>query len=143
MKATSITPYLCFGGRCTEALDFYRTALGAEVEMVMHFNESPEPMPPGILSPGWEDKVMHASMRIGGILVMADDGCGPGKGFAGVSLHVTLAEADDVNRTFAALAEGGTIQMPIGETFWSPRFGMVTDKFGVSWMISLPTCAAK
>jgi PhnB protein len=142
MKATSITPYLSFGGRCQEALDFYKSALGAEVEMVMYFKDSPEPAPPGMLSPGWEDKVMHASIRIGGILVMADDGCGPSKGFEGFSLHFALDTEADVTRIFSTLAEKGAVGMPLGKTFWSPMFGMVTDLFGVTWMISLAECAA-
>ena len=140
MKATSITPYLTFGGRCQEALNFYQSALGAEVEMAMFWKDSPEPAPPGMLAPGWEDKVMHASLRIGGILIMADDGCGPGKGFEGISLHLALNAVEDVDRAFAALTDGGEIKMPVDKTFWSPRFGMVTDRFGVTWMVSLVEC---
>ena len=137
MKAVSLTPYLCFGGRCHEAIDYYRTVLRAEVEMVMLFKESPEPPPPGMLAPGWEEKVMHASLRIGGLLVMVDDGCGPGKGFEGFSLHLALDTEADVNQIFRAIAEKGEVGMPLGKTFWSPLFGMVTDHFGVTWMISL------
>ena len=137
MNTTTITPYLSFGGRCKEALDFYGQALDAKVCMVMLFNESPDPTPPGMLAPDWENKVMHASLRIGGVLIMADDGCGPGKSFEGFSLHLALPTTAEVERAFAALSEDGTIKMPLGKTFWSPCFGMVTDRFGVAWFISL------
>ena len=110
----------------------------------MLFNESPEPSPPGMLAPGWEDKVMHASFTIGGVRLMADDGCGPSKGFEGMSLHLALPTTAEVERAFAALSAEGTIKMPLGKTFWSPCFGMVTDRFGVAWFVSLAErCAAE
>ena len=135
-----IQPYLTFSGRCAEAIEFYRTALGAEVEMMMRFKDSPEPMPPGMLSPGWEDKVMHVTLRIGGAVLMASDGCSAGKsGFLGFSLSLTLKNNAEAERAFVALAAGGQIRMPLAKTFWSPLFGMVEDKFGVGWMITLPS----
>ena len=134
-----IQPYLFFAGRCQEALDLYRDAVGAEVLMLMRYRESPEPVPPGRIAPGWDDKVMHASVRIGDTVVMASDGCSPeDPSFAGFSLSLTVADAATADRIFARLADGGSVQMPLTETFWSPRFGMVTDRFGVQWIITLP-----
>ena len=134
---TLLQPYLLFGGRCDEALAFYRTALGAEVDFLMRYKESPEPMPPGMLPPGFEDKVMHTSFRIGGHILMASDGCEVGANFKGFSLSLALPTVAEADRAFAALAEGGQIKMPLGKTFWSPYFGMLTDRFGLNWMISV------
>lgn len=134
---TVIQPYLFFGGRCEEALEFYRTALGAKVEMLMRFNESPEPAPPGMVPPGFERKIMHASMRIGDSVVMASDGNEEGAAFAGFSLSISVASADEARRVFAALGAGGQVRMPLGKTFWSPCFGMLEDRFGVGWMIGV------
>ena len=133
-----IQPYLFFNGRCEEAIEFYRKALGAEVEMMMRFNESPDPLPPGMLAPGFENKVMHASVRIGGAVVMASDGMAAGDTeFKGFSLSIDAPDAASVDRLFNALAEGGSVTMPAGKTFWSPWFGMVTDRFGVGWMVGV------
>lgn len=133
-----IQPYLFFPGTCEEAIEFYRKALGADVEMLMRFRESPEPPPPGMLPPDWGAKVMHASFRVGGAMVMASDSCGEvAPGFAGFSLSLSVPDASTADRFFAALAEGGSVQMPLDKTFWSPRFGMVTDRFGIQWMINL------
>ena len=131
-----VQPYLNFGGRCEEALSFYRTALGAEVETLMRFRESPDEPPPGAIPPGWDDKVMHASMRIGESVVMASDGgCSEEAGFAGFSLTLSVADPAEAERRFAALADGGRVQMPLAETFFAASFGMVTDRFGVQWMV--------
>lgn len=131
-----VQPYLFFDGRCEEAIEFYKRALGAEVLALMRFRESPDPPPPGMLAPGSEDKVMHASLRIGETEVMASDGRCTGKpAFQGVSLSLGVPGEAEADRLFAALAEGGQVQMPIGRTFFSTRFGMVADRFGVSWMI--------
>lgn len=132
-----IQPYLFFDGCCEEAVEFYRKSLGAEVDMLMRYRESPEPPPPGMVPDGWEDKVMHASFRVGGAVVMASDGCSedPQK-FAGFSLSLTVPDGATADRMFGALAEGGQVTMPLGKTFWSPRFGMLTDRFGVNWMIN-------
>lgn len=132
---TLVQPYLFFGGRCEEALAFYTTALAARVDMIMHFKDSPQSPPPGTLAPGFETKVMHAAFRIGDSVLMASDGCGPGQAYTGFSLSLTLPTEDAVNRAFAALSEGGKIGMPLNKTFWSARFGMVVDRFGVSWMV--------
>ena len=132
---TLVQPYLSFGGRCEEAVEFYRTALGAQVQMMMRFNESPEPTPPGMLAAGFEKKIMHCSFRIGDSTVMASDGCEPGSTFAGFSLALSVATEAEADRAFAALEKDGKVTMPLAKTFWSPKFGMLTDKFGVSWMV--------
>jgi PhnB protein len=133
-----IQSYLFFDGRCEEAVEFYKKALGAKVEMLMRFRESPDPPPPGMVPPGFENKVMHTSFRIGDTVVMASDGCTEGEtNFKGFSLSLALDKAADADRYFNALADGGQVQMPLGKTFWSPRFGMVTDRFGVGWMINV------
>ena len=133
-----VQPYLFFGGRCEEAVEFYRTALGAEVQMLMRFKESPEPHPEGVLPPGSEDKIMHASLRVGGAMLMMSDGmCRAGAGFEGFSLSLALRNEADANRAFTALADGGEVQMPLTKTFWSPCFGMLKDRFDVGWMVSV------
>ena len=132
-----VQPHLVFNGSCEQAVEFYRKALGAEVEMMMRFKENPDPMPPGMLAPGFENKVMHAALRIGGGVMMASDGMGAGEtNFKGFSLAVYATDEAGVDRMFNALVEGGSVTMPLGKTFWSPRFGMVTDRFGVKWMIN-------
>jgi len=132
-----IQPYLFFDGRCEEAIEFYGRALGAKVIMLMRFKDNPEP-PSGDCkpAPGTEDKVMHASLGIGDTQVMVSDGmCGGKPAFQGFSLSLTAADATEAGRLFAALGEGGEVQMPLGKTFFSPAFGMVADRFGVSWMV--------
>jgi PhnB protein len=139
-----VQPYLFFNGRCEEAVEFYKKALGAEVLMMMRYKESPEQPPAGMLPPGFENKVMHASLRVGQTVVMASDGCSTdGAKFEGFSLSVAVSTPAEVDGIFNALAEGGKVGMPLGKTFWSPRFGMVTDKFGVGWMITVMTDAHK
>lgn len=136
----SLTPYLFFAGRCEEALEFYKKALGAEVEMMMRFRESPESPPPGTVAPGSEDKIMHCCFRVAGASVMASDGCAS-EGeprFEGFSLSVTANDEADAKRKFSALAEGGEVRMPLGKTFFAKAFGMVQDRFGVGWMIIVP-----
>ena len=131
-----VQPYLFFEGRCEEAVEFYRRALGAEVEMLMRMKDSPEPHQPGMVPPGSENKVMHVSFRIGDTKLMASDGMCTGKpSFQGFSLSITAKDAAEADRFFAALSEGGKVHMPLGKTFYSPRFGMVADRFGVSWMV--------
>ena len=128
-----VQPYLFFEGRCEEAIAFYQRTLGAEVERPMRFKESPDP---NSCAPGQGEKVMHASFRIGETTVMASDGrCAGQPRFGGISLSLSVPDADEADRLFAALGEGGQVQMPIGKTFFSPRFGIVADRFGVSWMV--------
>ncbi len=138
-----IQPYLFFNGSCEEAVFFYQKALGAEVEMMMRFKDSPEPPPPGMVPPGFEDKIMHCSFHIGATTLMASDGCSADKAsFEGFSLSLSVPNEAEADRVFAALSDGGQVRMPLGKTSWSPRFGMVQDKFGVGWMVSvLPTNA--
>ena len=132
----SIQPYVFFNGRCEEAIAFYRSALGAEVVMLMRNRESPDPPPPGCLPPGSEDKIMHAEIRIGGSPVLMSDGMADGKPeFRGFSLSLTVASPAEAERKFNAIAEGGSVTMPLGKTFFSPAFGMATDRFGVPWMV--------
>lgn len=137
MANTFVQTYLFFGGRCEEALEFYRTAVGAQIEMLLHFNDSPEPFPPGALPPGFENKVMHATFRIGGTTIQAADGNQEGLNFSGFSLSLTVPTEAEADRAFAALADGGQVEMPLGKTFWSSRFGMLTDRFGIGWMVTV------
>jgi PhnB protein len=131
-----VQSYLFFEGRTEEAIELYQKVLGAKVEMLMRYKESPDPPPPGMVPPGAENKVMHSSFRIGETVVMASDGSCTGKPvFNGFSLSVTVANEGEAERVFAALGDGGKVQMPLAKTFFSPRFGMVADKFGVSWMV--------
>jgi PhnB protein len=133
-----IQPYLFFEGRCEEAIEFYRKVLGAEVTMLMRYKDSPEPPQPGMIPPGSEGKVMHSSLRIGETTVMASDGLCSGKAnFGGISLSLTAKDAADAERLFKALGEGGQVQQPLIKTFFSPAFGMVADRFGVSWMVTV------
>jgi PhnB protein len=134
-----VEPYLFFEGRCEEALEFYRRALDAEVTMLMRMKDSPDEQPPGMVPPGSENKVMHASFRVGQTNVMASDGRCSGKpSFQGFSLSLDAANEAEATRLFEALADGGQVQMPLAKTFFSPRFGMVADRFGVSWMVIVP-----
>ncbi len=132
-----VQPYLFFDGRCEEAIEFYRRALGAEVTMLMRFKDAP-PQPDGqcMAAPGAADKVMHMSFRIGETTLLASDGrCQGQPSFQGFSLTVTVADETAAERLFAALGDGGQVQMPLAKTFFSARFGMVADRFGVSWMV--------
>ncbi len=133
-----VQPYLFFSGNCEEALEFYKKALGAEVQMMVRYKESPEPPPADKVPANWGDKIMHANVRIGETQVMASDGCAQeGAGFKKFSLTISTANEADTDRLFNALANGGQVQMPLGKTFFSPRFGMVTDKFGLCWMVGV------
>jgi PhnB protein len=131
-----VQPYLFFDGRCEEAIDFYRTAIGAEVGMLMRFKDSPEPCQQGMIPPGGDSKIMHASLRIGDTVVLASDGrCAGAPKFEGFSLSLDAPSDADAERLFNALGDGGKVQMPLGKTFFASQFGMVTDRFGVSWMV--------
>jgi PhnB protein len=132
----TVQPYIFFDGKCEEALEFYKGAIGAKVEMLMRFKENPDQPDPSHMPPNSGDKVMHASLTIGDAILMVSDGSVSGKpNFQGISLSLTVPSGADADRMFNALAKGGNVQLPMGKTFFSPRFGMVADKFGVPWMI--------
>ena len=134
-----VQPYLMFNGRCEEAINFYKAELGAEVLAMMRFKESPPP--PGRVPANWDNKVMHACFKIGDSEVMASDGdCADKAGFSGVTLSIQVNSEAEAARAFGALSKGGTVKMPLGKTFFSPSFGMLDDRFGVSWMVvTMPT----
>jgi len=132
-----VQPYLLFHGRCEEAVEFYRTALGAQAIELLRFRDAPDPPPPGVLPPGYENKIMHGHFRLGDTPVLVSDGARDSPtGFQGFSLAIMVPTEAEADRVFAALADGGQVGMPLGRTFWSPRFGSVTDRFGVSWMVN-------
>lgn len=134
-----IQPYLFFEGRCDEALEFYRNALGAEVTMLLRYKENPEPAQCP-LPPGWGEKVMHSCFRIGETAVMASDGMCQGQtNFQGFSLSLSVPNEAEADRLFALLADGGQVQMALAKSFFARCFGMVIDRFGVSWMIIVPS----
>jgi len=133
-----VQPYLFFEGRCEEAITFYKQALGAEVEMLMRFKDSPEPPSAGC-APVSGEKVMHACFKVGEAKIMASDGMASGKpSFQGFSLSLDMKNKEEAERTFRALSEGGKVQQPLIKTFFAPAFGMVADRFGVSWMVIVP-----
>ena len=134
-----VQSYLFFyDGRCAEAVEFYQKAVGAQVDVLMRFKDAPEKPDDGCVAPGSDDKIMHTSFRIGDTIIMASDGTGKEQGgFDGFSLSLALADKAQADRYFDALSEGGNVIMPLGETFWSPRFGMLKDRFGISWMINV------
>jgi PhnB protein len=128
--------YLFFDGRTEEALEFYKKTLGIEVTMMMRFKEHPESLKSGMCPAGSEEKVMHSNFKLGDQHVMASDGrCGGAPKFQGFALSLSMKTEGEADKVFAALGEGGQVQMPMTKTFFSPKFGMVADKFGVSWMI--------
>jgi PhnB protein len=133
---TGVQPYLFFGGRCEEAIEFYRQALKAELVMLTRFKEAPESQPS--MPECFQDKVMHATLKVGDTLLMASDGrCEGEANFEGFSLSITVPDEAEAERVFAALSEGGLVTMPLEKTFWAPKFGMVQDRFGVGWMVSV------
>ncbi len=138
LRKARVNTYLFFSGRCEEAMNFYQQHLGAQIKSLFRFNESPDPVPEGVLQPGFENKIMHAAFSLGNMEVFASDGCDDTGSFNGFSLALTLETAEEAHKAFNALAEGGTVRMPLAKTFWSPLYGQVTDKFGVAWMVMLP-----
>lgn len=132
-----LQPYLFFGGRCEEAVRFYEVVLGAKVEMMMKFSDSPDAPPPGMIAAGFEDKVMHSSLSIGGDVLMCSDGSNEQEKSSHVSLSLSCDSNAEVDRLYFSLSSGGKQDMPPGKTFWSPYFGMLTDKFGIGWMIGV------
>ena len=131
-----VQPYLFFEGRCEEAADFYRQAIGGEIVMLMRMKESPEPHPEGMLPPGSDNKILHMTLRLGGTELMASDGhCSGSPSFKGFSLSHAVTTVEEAQASFAKLADGGQVNMPLSKTFFSPSFGMLTDRFGVQWMV--------
>jgi len=129
----NLQPYLFFDGKCDEALAFYKKAVGAEPKVLMRFSQAPDP---SMISPGSENKVMHAQVQIGDSTVLMSDGrCTGNTNFQGFALTLTAKSENEADKTFNALADGGNVTMPMAKTFFSPRFGMLTDKFGVGWMV--------
>ncbi len=132
----NVQPYLSFEGRAQEAIDFYKGALGAQVEVVMQFKDAPPDMQANMPS---KDKVMHAAFKVGDTTIMATDGQCSGKSeFSGVTLTIQANSDAEAEKLFNALAQGGKVNMPMSETFFATRFGMVADKFGVGWMVLHP-----
>jgi PhnB protein len=132
----AVQPYLFFDGKCEEALDFYKQALGAKVDMLMRFGESPEKPPAGTMPPGSDNKVMHASFHVGDAQIMASDGhCGGKPSFQGFGLSIDAKSDAEAEKLFGALSKGGQVQQPLTKTFFASKFGMVSDKFGVMWMV--------
>ena len=130
----NLQPYLFFDGKCDEALDFYKKAVGAEPKMLMRFSQAPDQ---SMVSPGSENKVMHAQVQIGDTTVLMSDGrCTGNTNFQGFALTLTAKSENEADKTFNALADGGKVTMPMAKTFFSPRFGMLTDQFGIPWMIN-------
>ena len=133
-----VQSYLMFNGRCEEAIEFYRKALGAQVTMMMRFKENPDSMAEGCAGGPAPDpnSIMHASFKVGDTELMASDGMGGGKPeFKGISLSLTAPSDAEAKRLFNALADGGKVEMPMDKTFFASSFGMVADRFGVSWMV--------
>jgi PhnB protein len=131
-----IQPYLSFEGRCEEAFEFYKVALGAEAVVLMRFKDNPEPPEVSMVSHGSENKIMHMEFRIGETSILASDGqCTGHTGFQGITLTITAADEAEADRVFANLDTGGQVMMPLSKTFFSPKFGIVADRFGVSWMV--------
>jgi PhnB protein len=131
----AIEPYLFFNGRCEEALRFYEDALAAKIETVARFRESPAPLPPD-LPAGWGEKIMHASFLIGDARVMASDArTDAPPEFRGFALNVNFIGEEEARRAFERLSDGGRVDMPLGPTHYAKSFGMVTDRFGVQWMV--------
>ena len=129
-------PYLFFNGKCEEALEFYKSALGAKVDMMMRFSESTEKPQPGMVPPGSENKIMHAAFKVGDTQVLASDGqCAGTPSFQGFGLALNAANDAEAEKLFKAVGKGGQVQAPLGKTFFASKFGMVTDKFGILWMV--------
>ena len=131
-----VQAYIAFGGRCEEAMEFYKRCMGAQVTGLMRWKESPDAT--FKTPPGYEEKIMNATFRIGETELMADDGMGEtNAAFKGMSLAIEVADDAEAHRVFAALGEGANVTMPLMKTFWSSSFGMLTDQFGVPWMVNV------
>ncbi len=127
-----VTPYIAFSGTCREAVEFYKKALSAEVLFSQTFGESP------MASMGAADKIMHCSIKVGSSVIMMCDDPRPdaAAGVGNISLALGLNDPKEAKQLFDNLAEGGSVSMPLEKTFWAEAFGMLTDKFGVRWMVN-------
>ena len=131
-----VQSYLFFDGRCEEALDFYKKTLGATVDMLMRFKDAPDQ---SMVTPESREKIMHCAFHVGATQVLASDGRCMGKpDFQGFGMALTAQDNAEAERLFVALGEGGEVRMPMSETFFATRFGMVADRFGVAWMVLAP-----
>jgi PhnB protein len=143
MKNSIVQPYVFFDGKCEEAIEFYKKSVGATVSMLMRYKDSPEPPPPGC-GPTDSNKIMHAQFQIGETVILASDGRATGNPkFEGFALALSVKTEADADRAFNALANGGKVEMPLAKTFFSAKFGMVIDKFGVFWMVLVTPNPAK
>jgi len=137
-----IQPYLFFDGKCDEAIEFYKKAVGAQVEMVVRYKDGPAEQK-NMIPPGGENKIMHGRLKIGDNVVFVSDGNSTGEPkFDGFALSLTIATEAEADRYFNALNEGGAVQLPLTKTFFSPRFGMLKDRFGVMWMVYVKPAGA-
>jgi PhnB protein len=131
-----VTPYLGFEGRCDEAIAFYKSAVGAEVNSLMRFKDMPGGCPEGSPSSTHPEKVMHSELKIGDSLVFLSDGhCTGSTKFEGISLTLAASSDAQAQKIFSALAVEGKVMMPLGKTFFASQFGMLTDRFGVAWIV--------
>ncbi|MGA9797114.1 MAG: VOC family protein [Rhizomicrobium sp.] len=125
-----LSPYIFFNGRCAEAFKFYETLLGGKIEALMPYGDMAR-------TPDLRDKIMHAAMKFGDSMLMgSDDGMGTYKTPQGFRCSLTMKTPAEAERVFAGLSQGGSVTMPMAETFFSPRFGMLTDKFAIPWMVN-------
>ena len=133
---TAVQPYLFFDGKCEEALEFYKSAIGAKVDMLMRFKENPDKPDPSHMPPNSGDKVMHAAFKVGDTQILASDGHCAGKpSFQGFGLALNAKSDAEAEKLFAALGKGGQVQQPLVKTFFASKFGMVNDRFGIMWMV--------
>ena len=136
-----VQAYISFGGRCEEALEFYKKSIAAEVTSLMRWKDSPDVVMKS--PPGYEEKIMNAAFRIGETQLMADDGMGEKEvEFKGMTLAIEVTDDAEAKRVFTALGEGGKVTMPLMKTFWTSSFGMLTDKYGVPWMVNVAAAKA-
>jgi len=129
------SPYLMFNGDCEQAFQFYQQCLGGKLEL-LRYSDGPEEMC-AQLPAEWRDKVMHACLTVGDEMLMASDAPpGEQEPIKGFSVTIGIDDPDEAERAFNALAEGGNVRMSMQQTFWSLRFGMLVDRFGVPWMVN-------
>jgi PhnB protein len=129
-----INAYLNFNGNCAEAFSFYEKCFGGKIEMMMTHKDAPPDMQ---MSPEWKDKIMHVRMSVGSAVLLGSDA--PANFYKtpqGLTASLGIEKGDEAKRIFTELAEGGTVTMALQKTFWAAHFGMVTDRFGIPWMVN-------